>query len=304
MSRTLLITGATGKQGGSVIDNLINQDADFEILAVTRDAQSNGAQKLLKKSSNIKLVEGNLDHPEDIFRQAQKVTTQPIWGVFSVQTPVPGLFKEDSEERQGKALVDSALNNNVKVFVYTSVDRGGDASIDNPTPVPHFIHKHNIEHHLINQSKGADMQWTILRPVAFLNNFTPDFLGSVFATSWKIALRGKPLQLISVTDIGFFGAQAFLYPHEYKNRPLSLAGDELTYDEMARIFKRVTGEDCPLTNGFLARLLMWAFKELGVMFRWFYDSGYKADIPALRRVHPGLKNFEAWLETESGFLSK
>ncbi|KAE8362536.1 nucleoside-diphosphate-sugar epimerase family protein [Aspergillus caelatus] len=304
MSRTLLITGATGKQGGSVIDNLISQDADFEILAVTRDAQSNSAQKLLKKSSNIKLVEGNLDRPEDIFRQAQKATTQPIWGVFSIQTPVPGLFKEDSEERQGKSLVDAALNNNVKVFVYTSVDRGGDASIDKPTPVPHFISKHNIEHHLINRSKGTDMQWTILRPVAFLNNFTPNFFGSVFATSWKIALRGKPLQLISVTDIGFFGAQAFLHSDEYKDRPLSLAGDELTYDEMARIFKRVTGEDAPLTYGFLARLLMWAFNELGVMFRWFYDSGYKADVPTLRRIHPGLKNFEAWLETESGFLSK
>ena len=148
------------------------------------------------------------------------------------------------------------------------------------------------------------MQWTILRPVAFLNNFTPNFFGSVFATSWKIALRGKPLQLISVTDIGFFGAHAFLRPDEYKNRPLSLAGDELTYDEMARIFKRVTGKDVPLTYGFLTRLLMWAFKELGFMFRWFYDCGYKADIPALRKIHPGLKDFEAWLETESGFLSK
>ncbi|QRD86796.1 hypothetical protein F9C07_2089300 [Aspergillus flavus] len=252
MSRTLLITGATGKQGGSVINNLLIQDADFEILAVTRDAQSNGTQKLLKKSSKIKLVEGNLDHPEDIFRQAQKVTRQPIWGVFS----------EDSKEIQGKALVDAALNNNVKFFVYTSVDRG-------------------------------DMQWVILRPVAFLNNFTPDFFGSVFTTSWKIVLRGKPLQLISVTDIGFFGAQAFLHPDEYKYRALSLTGDELSYDEMARIFKRVTGKDVPLTYGFLARLLMWAFKELGVMFRWFHDSGYKADVRALRKLHPGLKNFES-----------
>ncbi|UDD62062.1 hypothetical protein AFCA_009394 [Aspergillus flavus] len=243
MSRTLLITGATGQQEGSVINNLLSQDADFEILAVTRDAQSNGAQKLLKKSSKIKLVEGNLDHPEDIFRQAQK-------------TPVPGLFKEDSEERQDKALVDAALNNNVKFF-------------------------------------GTDMQWVILRPVAFLNNFTPDFFGSVFTTSWKIVLRGKPLQLISVTDIGFFGAQAFLHPDEYKYRALSLTGDELSYDEMARIFKRVTGKDVPLTYGFLARLLMWAFKELGVMFRWFHDSGYKADVRALRKLHPGLKNFES-----------
>lgn len=58
MSKTLLITGATGKQGGSVIAALLKAKADFEILAVTRDASSGGAQNLLAKSSNIKVVEG------------------------------------------------------------------------------------------------------------------------------------------------------------------------------------------------------------------------------------------------------
>lgn len=85
MSRTVLVTGATGKQGGSVIAALLEAKADFEILAVTRDASSSGAQKLQAKSSNIKLVEGNLDEPEKIFDDARKATSQPIWGVFSVQ---------------------------------------------------------------------------------------------------------------------------------------------------------------------------------------------------------------------------
>lgn len=85
MSKTVLITGATGKQGGSVVTALLKAKADFEILAVTRDASSGGAQKLQVKSSNIKLVEGNLDEPEKIFDNANKVTSQPIWGVYSVQ---------------------------------------------------------------------------------------------------------------------------------------------------------------------------------------------------------------------------
>lgn len=85
MPRTVLITGATGKQGGSVIQALLDQNADFEILAVTRDASSKSAQKLEKKSSNIKLVQGNLDQAEDIFICAKRVTSNPIWGVFSVQ---------------------------------------------------------------------------------------------------------------------------------------------------------------------------------------------------------------------------
>lgn len=85
MSKTVLITGATGKQGGSVISALLKQNADMKILAVTRDASSTGAQRLKRKSPKIQLVEGNLDEPEGIFTNAQKITSQPIWGVFSVQ---------------------------------------------------------------------------------------------------------------------------------------------------------------------------------------------------------------------------
>ena len=31
------------------------------------------------------------------------------------------------------------------------------------------------------------------------------------------------------------------------------------------------------------------------MLLWFGDSGYAADIPALRRIHPGLRSLEQWL---------
>jgi len=84
-SRTLLITGATGKQGGSVINALLKANAPFEILALTRNAQSASAQKLLKKSSKIKLVTGDFSAVDDIFLQAKKAASAPIWGVFSVQ---------------------------------------------------------------------------------------------------------------------------------------------------------------------------------------------------------------------------
>lgn len=85
MSKTLLITGATGKQGGSLIDELLAQEAEFEILALTRDVNSASAQDLVKKSPDVKLLAGTLDEPETVFRNAKNVTTQSIWGVFSVQ---------------------------------------------------------------------------------------------------------------------------------------------------------------------------------------------------------------------------
>jgi uncharacterized protein YbjT (DUF2867 family) len=84
-SRALLITGATGKQGGSVVNALLKANAPFEILALTRNAQSASAQRLLQRSPKIKLVTGDFSNINDIFQQAKTATSAPIWGVFSVQ---------------------------------------------------------------------------------------------------------------------------------------------------------------------------------------------------------------------------
>jgi uncharacterized protein YbjT (DUF2867 family) len=84
-SRAVLITGATGKQGGSVVNALLKANTPFEILALTRNAKSASAQKLLQKSPKIKLVTGDFSAVDDIFLQAKAATSSPIWGVFSVQ---------------------------------------------------------------------------------------------------------------------------------------------------------------------------------------------------------------------------
>lgn len=81
---TILVTGATGKQGGALIKSLVSKKADFQILAVTRNTESASAQRL-QKNTNVRLVQGDLDRPAELFKQAQSLTSAPIWGVFSVQ---------------------------------------------------------------------------------------------------------------------------------------------------------------------------------------------------------------------------
>ncbi|KAI1777167.1 NAD(P)-binding protein [Hypoxylon cercidicola] len=305
MSRAVLITGATGKQGGAVIKALLKANADFEILALTRDAQSASAQRLLKQSPKIKLVMGNLDDTDDIFSKAEEVTKAPIWGVFSVQAAIGGGANSRTEEVQGKTLIDASLKNGVKNFVYSSVDRGGSKSDDDPTDVPHFISKHNIEQHLYEKTKDGGMNWTVFRPVGFFDNLVPGFMGKVFNTSWKINLKkDRKLQLIATSDIGFFAAEAFAKPEEYKNKKLSLAGDELTYEQYATIFQQKTGDDLPTTFEFIARFINWMVNELGYMFRWFNNVGYAADIPSLKKMNPELKDFATWLEKESQFKTR
>jgi NAD(P)-dependent dehydrogenase (short-subunit alcohol dehydrogenase family) len=87
-ARAVLITGATGKQGGSVVNALLKANSDLQILALTRNAQSASAQRLAQKSPKIELITGDLDAIEEAFRTAKAATQLPIWGVFSVQVGI------------------------------------------------------------------------------------------------------------------------------------------------------------------------------------------------------------------------
>ncbi|KZM25035.1 uncharacterized protein EKO05_0003216 [Ascochyta rabiei] len=304
MSKALLITSATGKQGTATITALLKADADFEILALTRNAQSASAQKLQAKSSKIKLITGHLDDVDDVFRKVKQATELPIWGVFRVQVAIGGGATPQTEEKQGKALIDAAIKHGIKHFVYSSVDRGGSKSDTNATTVPHFASKYRVEQYLFEKTRNGEMDWVILRPVAFYENLVPGFLGKVFATSWYSILKDKPLQLVATSDIGFFAAEAFTKPEEYKSQKLSLAGEELTYTQFKTIFAETTGQSLPTTFRFVAGAINMMVKDLGLMFKWFNDVGYGADISKVRQINPALKGFETWLKEDSQFKTR
>ncbi|RAH82222.1 NmrA-like family protein [Aspergillus japonicus CBS 114.51] len=325
MPLALLITGATGNQGSAVINALLAQELDVEILAVTRNPHSSAARRLTQRSPKIKLIQGDLDHPAQIFEKAKNAATLPISGVFSVQNPFASGQSVHKEEQQGKALIDAALAHQIPHFVYSSVDRGGDASSDNPTTIPHFISKHRIEQHLFTRTREANtegggggggsnnistttMTWTILRPTFFFENLVPStgFAGKVTATAWDAYLQGKPLQCVAVADVGHFAAMALVRAGAapFRNQCLSLAGDDLTYEHLQRTVRAKTGgRPLPTTYRVLCYLVLWVLGDPRTMFSWFYEQGYGADIPRLRKLYPGLKNLEGWLE-ESEWVKK
>ncbi|TGJ82027.1 hypothetical protein E0Z10_g6755 [Xylaria hypoxylon] len=307
MAKVILITGATGKQGGALIDALLSQKSeDFTILAVTRDVSGSPAQKLRSRSHFIKLVQGDLDEVPVLFKEAQSVAGQPIWGVYSVQVSMGKGVTSEGEIRQGKALIDESIKAGIKHFVYSSVERGGDdASWDNPTPIPHFRTKYEIEHHLRNTTlpgkSGENMSWTILRPVAFMDNLTLGFPTKVFISALHNWLENKPVQWVAIKDIGIFAAQAFTDPKKWEHKAVGLAGDELNFDAMSHAFKSVTGEPAPAAYSIFGSILTFMLSEMRVMISWFASDGYHADIEARRADHPQLLTFVEWLIQESPF---
>jgi uncharacterized protein YbjT (DUF2867 family) len=312
-AKPILVTGATGHQGSAVVDAL-HSNKDFLLLAVTRNATSPAAQRLLTKYPGIKLIQGSLDSISELFNQAEKALehsnhpTTKIWGVYSVQVSMGPGVTFHSEIAQGKAIIDESIARGVKHLVYSSVDRGGDkVSWDIETPIPHFQTKYHIEHYLRDTAgaRGEKMTWTILRPVAFMENLEPGMKTKVFLAALRDTMGKKPNEWVSVIDIGRFAARAFEEPMKarYNCKAIGIAGDKLTFAEFDAIFKKVTGHGAPVSFSMLGNVLMYMVKELNLMITWFTTDGYGVDVHDLSKQE-GVMDFETWLREVSPFIER
>ncbi|KAF1813294.1 NmrA family protein [Eremomyces bilateralis CBS 781.70] len=306
----LLVTGATGKQGGALVRALLAHPSfptsPFHILCLTRTPSSPAAQSLLALSDRISLHPGDFSDCPSIFTTAPG----PIWGVFSLQTPF-GPSGADREEQHGTALTAAAATHGVQHLIYASVDRGGAARSDeNPTKIPHFRSKHHIEAHLKRTAAEHGMAWTIVRPVAFMENLVPGMMGKVFSTAWREAMTPtRNLQLVSVRDLGRVSAEAFVgfekegREGKWDGRAVSVAGEEMNYEDLENVFRHTVGYELPTTFGFLAKGIMWVMPEFGEMFKWFEEEGYGADIKAVTKEFGPFVDVSTYLKQDSGFVT-
>ncbi|EPE03077.1 nucleoside-diphosphate-sugar epimerase family protein [Ophiostoma piceae UAMH 11346] len=309
---TVLVVGATGKQGGGTINGLLADKSpaaqNIKILALTRDASSPRAKALAAKSDNIEIIEGDQLKPAAIFASLPKGS---VTDLFLVTVP-------PKEEPQAIPFIDEAIAHGVQNIVFASVERGGDdRSWTNPTDVPHFAEKYNIEVHLRDVAAKAEspVTWTILRPAAFMDNLKPGGqFCAIMVSMWSISLKNtKKLQMIATSDVGLWAADSIVKriaangkETPYTNKAFGLAGTEVTLTEMRAEFKRIVGKESPWAWWIFGRMLLLFVSDMGRMFRWFDREGFGADINQLRTAGPGPapKTLEQWLRTESGWVKE
>ncbi len=272
----ILVTGATGQQGGAVARHLLA--AGWVVRALTRDPAKPAARALAARGASV--VRGDLNDRASVERAVVDAA-----GVFSVQNYYEAGGAE-GEVRQGVALADAARAAGVRHLVYSSV-----GSADRQTGIPHFESKARIEEHV----RGLGVPYTILRPVFFMDNW-----------AWaRDAIRGgvlaqpldpdKPLQQVAVDDIGAFAALAFADPAAWRGRAVDLAGDEVTMPRAAEVFARVIGRPVRYERTPMDQFEQAMGEEMATMFAWFNDVGYAADIPALRAAYQPLTTLERYL---------
>jgi uncharacterized protein YbjT (DUF2867 family) len=279
-NKLILVTGATGNQGGAVARELLKQG--FQVRALTRDVQKPKALALAELGAE--LVQGDLDD-----RAAVEQALTGVYGVFAVQN-----FWEagaEKEIQQGILLADIAKAANVQHFVYSSV---GSAHLK--TGVPHFDSKAEIEAHI----QSIDIPYTILRPVAF--NYTwNDPTTRSYIENGVFSLPMSPetkLQILSEQDYGAFVATALANPDRWLGRSLDVASEELTMLQMVEIFEQVIGRPVQYIQMSWEQSLQSFGAEYTAMFEFFEKVGYSADLAVMQQEYGTLTDLDRYLQQQ------
>src|SRR5688500_9245581 len=208
--RSILVTGATGQQGGAVAHALLARG--HRVKALTRKPDSDAARRLA--SAGADLVTGDLGDAASIVKAASDVDTMYLMGnSYEAGT--------EEETRQGIIAADAAKAAGVGHLIYSSV-----ADADKQTGIPHFESKNLVEKHVA----GLGIPYTISAPVAFMENFVaPWSIGALSQGTHALAMPPRRvLQLVALADIGAFVSAMVERREQVFGKRFDFAGDELS----------------------------------------------------------------------------
>ncbi|MGO6678097.1 NmrA/HSCARG family protein [Rhizobium leguminosarum] len=276
-TRSVLVTGATGQQGGAVVRALMTRG--HRVKAITRRPESDGAKRLTE--AGVQVVAGDLDDAASVAAAAEGVDAMFLMGnSYEAGT--------DAETRQGIAAADAAKAAGIGHLIYSSV-----ADADKKTGIPHFDSKYLVEKHIA----GLGIPYTISAPVAFMENtVAPWAIDGLRQGVYAAALPpARVLQQVTIDDIGAFVATLAERREQVFGKRFDIAGDELSGEQQAKILTEALGR--PITYRELPiTAIRQQSEDTALMFEWFDHTGYDANIAALRRDFPdvGWHSYADW----------
>jgi len=276
--RIILVSGATGTQGGAVARALL--DRGFRVRGLTRNPDSDAARALA--ALGAEMVQGDFDDTASL-----DAALAGAYGAYSVQQ-YRGIGV-DAEVRQSKEFADAAKRAGVQHFVYSSVIY---AHFD--TGVPQFESKVEVEAYI----REIGLPYSFVRPASFMSGFE-GVREAARNGVYRTPFPGDLARLhVAPQDIGRVVATAFAEPATWIGRELNLAGQRISYADIAATMSRVMGhtvryEQIPWDEYAANATPMAQSRE-----QWFMTHRVPVDFDALNREFPGLMTIEDYLRSE------
>ncbi|WP_194814655.1 NmrA family NAD(P)-binding protein [Nocardia sp. XZ_19_385] len=279
----ILVTGATGKQGGATAHRLLA--AGVAVRALVRDQNTEAAQALAAAGAELAL--GDFDAPDTL--EAALAGTRAVFVVPPAAYGAGG-WDLELEAGRGELLVRLARTAGVDQLVFTGIaSMGNDDNWGTGG-------KRRIEQAVI----ASGLRYTILRPVRFMENYLMQGFpvdGINDGVHRHLFPADRPLQMIAVADVAEFAALAFADPDRFHGLTLEIAGAAIKPTEAAALISEHIGQPVryeELTESDAAAI----GPEIANVWRLSrHTGGWHADIHALRAIHPGLTTLESWLTT-------
>jgi uncharacterized protein YbjT (DUF2867 family) len=264
----ITVIGATGQQGGAVVDALL--DRGVSIRAVTRNPHTEKSRALA--SRGVQLVSADLDNADSVHAAFEGAAA-----AFAMATH-DGPKGTEREIAHGRTIARAAADAQLPFMVYSSV--GG---AERHSGIPHFESKRRIEELLLDT-----VPVTFVRPTFFMETLRLMIRRDGDRTLLAMPLpKVTPVQLISVRDIGYAVADLLLEADD-TTPPVEIAGDELTGEQIADELTRQLGSP---TNYLQAPLeVLGDDEDLKAMFRWLAElPAFQADFARTRDWFPKSK---------------
>lgn len=306
-----LVVGGTGAMGSRVVRRLL-ATTDRRLRVLTRNPESVQARRLVELGGDrVELVPGSVED-----NAAVRDAMQSVERVFC-NTDFFSTGSVTGERDQGIALLEAARTAGVDRFVWSSLDFAAFIT-GGHNPVPHYDSKGAVAAHIgLRRSeemmrKDPDPWYTehvsVLTTAPYYENLQlrlaprpgtlPDGRDGMLFT---LPLGQGRYPMIGLDDIAWFAVHALEQWQSWGARDLAVLGDSLTGAQIAAAFERVTGNPAgyaPIPLGVLRSSMPDFGHDFAAMFEFFQTRDLATedrDVPALRRIHAGLLDFEAWL---------
>ncbi|KAF9546130.1 hypothetical protein EC957_010116 [Mortierella hygrophila] len=239
MSKLLVVFFATGQQGSSIIDYVINDSAlstVYKVRGVTRDPSKPEALALHKKG--VEVVKSDMDD-KDSLKQAMRGAHTVFAATFTVYDDQ----METRERAQGRALGDAAVEEGVQYLIFSTLPHTNKIS-DGVYTVASFDVKAETEQYI----RSLPLKSAFFSPGSFMQNyldmFAPYPVGDGTYAFSNVVSPQAPFPLIdTLGDTGKYVGAILAEPEKYEGKVFSAATKLYTFDEVAQAISKATGKD-------------------------------------------------------------
>jgi uncharacterized protein YbjT (DUF2867 family) len=293
---TVLVTGVTGSQGGSVARHLL-RSGKYNVRGLTRNPNNDKAKAL--RRAGAELVGGDMDDGASLRAAMTGCDT-----VFAVTNWWEG-FDSAKEVQQGRNLVDAAVETRIPRFLFSTLPGAKTISGGN-IAVPHLDTKAEIEQY----ARSLGLNGVYFNVAFYFENFInfqmlqrqPDgTLGFGFPQG------DTPLAGVGVENLGGVVAAVLERFDQYAGKVVGVVGEDAPCSHYAEVMTRVFGRKT--TYQYIPREVYANFPfpgadELANMFEFnrLYIPNRRADLEQCRRLYPEMQSFESWLKANKAMF--